>query len=151
MAVIVSKLGRSTVSLSPRLVRKLAQVMLAHLGLVESELSLVLTNDAKIQEINYQYRNKDRPTDVLSFPQVEFRKPLVPRRGHSLSVLGDVIISLETAARQAASRKRPLECEVRFLLAHGLLHLLGYDHMEPEEKREMSKKTRELVRMAPLE
>jgi rRNA maturation RNase YbeY len=61
-----------------------------------------------------------------------------------------VVISLDTAERQASSRKRPLLEEVRFLLAHGVLHLIGYDHAEPVEKREMVAMTRKLVRLAPL-
>lgn len=122
--------------------------MLRHLTLEESELSILLCDDARIQAINAEHRNKDKPTDVLSFPQAEFTRPEVPRRGHNLALLGDVVISIDTAERQAKGRKRPLEDEVRFLLAHGILHLLGYDHGTPEEKAEMTKKTRELVRAA---
>lgn len=120
--------------------------MLADLGLAHSELSLLLTNDSLIHEINLEHRGKDKPTDVLSFPQAEFTKPLTPKRGHSLAVLGDVVISLDTAARQAKGRRRPLEDEVRFLLAHGILHLVGHDHMTPEEKKVMTAATRALVR-----
>ena len=119
--------------------------MLAYLDLSTSELSILLTDDAGIKVINREHRAKDKPTDVLSFPQCEFTGPLAPRPGHDLSVLGDVIISLDTAQRQADQRKRPLLEEVRFLLAHGVLHLLGYDHMEAEEKRQMTAMTRRLV------
>jgi probable rRNA maturation factor len=65
-------------------------------------------------------------------------------------ILGDVVISLDTAERQAVSRRRPLIEEVRFLLAHGLLHLVGYDHGNPAEKKRMASVTRRLVRAAPL-
>jgi probable rRNA maturation factor len=65
-------------------------------------------------------------------------------------ILGDVVISLDTAERQARARRRPLIEEVRFLLAHGVLHLVGYDHAEPVEKREMVAMTPQLVRAAPL-
>ena len=119
--------------------------MLRYLELPESELSILLTDDAGIQEINRDHRGKDKPTDVLSFPQNEFLRPMVPDNGHDLGLLGDVIISIDTAERQAAQRKRPLLDEIRFLLAHGVLHLLGYDHMDPEEKREMTAMTRRLV------
>lgn len=122
--------------------------MLRHLGLEASELSVLLCDDARIQLINAQHRNKNKPTDVLSFPQAEFSRPEVPRKGHNLALLGDVVLSLDTAERQAKGRKRPLEDEVRFLLAHGILHLFGYDHATPTEKAEMTKKTRELVRAA---
>jgi probable rRNA maturation factor len=74
----------------------------------------------------------------------------VPKKGQHLTLLGDVVISIDTAVRQATSRKRPLIEEVRFLLAHGILHLLGHDHMTKDEKIVMSRRTRELVRAAPL-
>lgn len=119
--------------------------MLDYLSLSTSELSILLTDDSGIQLINREHRDKDKPTDVLSFPQNEFTKPLVIAAGGDLSLLGDVIISLDTAQRQAEQRKRPLIEEIRFLLAHGLLHLVGYDHMEPEEKRDMTRMTRRLV------
>lgn len=124
----------------------MARAMLASLELADSELSILLTTDEGIRELNREHRRKDKPTDVLSFPQNEFRRPLVPRRGQNLAVLGDVIISIDTAERQARGRRRPLQDEVRFLLAHGLLHLLGYDHATFDEKKVMSARTRALVR-----
>lgn len=120
--------------------------MLRHLNLEASELSILLCDDGEIQSINAEHREKDKPTDVLSFPQAEFVRPQVPRKGQNLALLGDVVVSLDTAERQAKGRKRPIEEEVRFLLAHGILHLYGYDHATKEEKALMTKKTRELVR-----
>ena len=117
--------------------------MLAALELPRAELSVLLTNDSEIHELNRQHRHKDKPTDVLAFAMDES----VPDEA---GVLGDVVISLDTADRQARSRKRPLIEEVRFLLAHGVLHLIGYDHADPAEKREMVAMTRKLVRAAPL-
>jgi probable rRNA maturation factor len=146
MPVLITRRAPGSVSLSVRAVAKMARLMLEALELGRSELSILLTNDEGIRRLNREHRAKDRPTDVLSFPQNEFRRPLVPRRGQNLAVLGDVIVSLDTASRQARGRRRPLEDEVRFLLAHGLLHLLGYDHATPEEKKAMSARTRELVR-----
>lgn len=124
----------------------MADKMLSALGLEESELSILLCDDSRIRSINAKHRNKDKPTDVLSFPQAEFRAPGTLLRGHDLRLLGDVVISIDTAARQAASRRRPLVDEVRFLLAHGILHLYGYDHATPEEKAVMSQQTKRLVR-----
>jgi probable rRNA maturation factor len=72
---------------------------------------------------------------VLSFPQNEFDGPLLPKPGSNLDLLGDVVVSLDTAERQAFGRRRSLFEEVRFLLAHGVLHLLGYDHMTSERRR----------------
>jgi probable rRNA maturation factor len=127
-------------------VRKTLENMLRALCLEDSELSVLLTDDRSIHVINLEHRHKDKPTDVLSFPQNEFSAPEKPRRGANLAVLGDIVISLETAQRQADGRRRPLFDEVRFLLAHGLLHLLGHDHMNADEKRVMTARTRWLVR-----
>jgi len=117
--------------------------MLLALSLPEAELSVLLTDDARIRLLNREHRDKDRPTDVLAFPMAE---SVADPRG----ILGDVVISLDTAGRQARARGRELILEVRFLLAHGLLHLVGYDHGNPTEKREMVAMTRRLVLAAPL-
>jgi len=116
--------------------------MLGALGIGDAELSVLLTDDPTIRVLNRRHRGKDSPTDVLAFPVDE--KPVVG----SLRVLGDVVISLETALRQARSRRRALGAEVRFLLAHGLLHLVGYDHATRIQKRRMDTATRRLVRAA---
>lgn len=118
--------------------------MLGALGLENAELSVLLSDDAQIHALNLRHRAKDRPTDVLAFPLQEDGAPPGPW-------LGDVVISLDTAQRQADSRRRPLLEEVRFLLAHGLLHLVGYDHDTRPRKREMDAMARRLVRSAPLE
>jgi probable rRNA maturation factor len=116
--------------------------MLSALRLGDAELSVLVVDDATIRVLNRKHRDKDSPTDVLAFPVDE--KPVrgVPR------VLGDVVISLETALRQARSRRRGLLAEVRFLLAHGLLHLVGYDHATRIQKRRMDAAARRLVRAA---
>lgn len=118
--------------------------MLVALGLETAELSVLLSDDAQIHALNLRHRAKDRPTDVLAFPQAEDGAP--PGQW-----LGDVVISLDTAQRQADSRRRELLAEVRFLLAHGLLHLIGYDHDTRPRKREMDAMAQRLVRSAPLE
>jgi probable rRNA maturation factor len=118
--------------------------MLVELDLAEAELSVLLTNDREITALNLAHRGKDKPTDVLSFPLDEGGGADGTVSG--TRVLGDVVISLDTADRQARGRQRELLPEVRFLLAHGLLHLLGYDHGDPSEKREMDAMTRRLVR-----
>lgn len=119
--------------------------MLLALELPNSELSVLLTDDATIRALNRQHRQKDKATDVLAFPLDE--KGENPARPW----LGDVVISIDTALRQANSRRRELIAEVRFLLAHGLLHLIGYDHDTKPRKREMDAAARRLVRSAPLE
>ncbi|HYQ00512.1 MAG TPA: rRNA maturation RNase YbeY [Polyangiaceae bacterium] len=131
-------------ALLPSIVRREADAMLVELDLAHAELSVLLTNDAQIHALNLEHREKDKPTDVLSFPLDEGGGADGFVSG--TRVLGDVVISLDTAARQARGRKRELLPEVRFLLAHGLLHLLGHDHGNPAEKRVMDAMTRRLVR-----
>jgi len=113
------------------------------LGLQGVELSIVLCDDAAIHALNKQWRGKDEPTDVLSFPQIEAGAVPVPG-----GVLGDVVISLETAARQADRLGHSLEVEVRRLLVHGALHLLGHDHVHGG--RQAAKMKREEERLLAL-
>ncbi len=125
--------------------RKAADLMLAHLELSSAELSVLLVSDPAIHALNKKHLGVDRPTDVLSFPLGESPETVEPR------LLGDIVISLPTASRQARSRKRPVFAEARFLLAHGLLHLLGYDHGTKVQKRRMDAAARKLVRAAKRE
>ena len=114
--------------------------MLDVLGLGAAELSLVLVSDRVMHDLNRDWRGKDRPTDVLAFAQGE---------GDGATpdgLLGDVVISVDTARRQARSGRRPLGREAERLLVHGLLHLLGYDHeRSAREAARMKRKERELA------
>lgn len=92
------------------------------------ELSLRLTDDAEIQQLNADYRQKDQPTDVLAFAALEVNTPAVPDRVEGPLYLGDLVISVETAQRQAQAAGHTLTIELAWLAAHGLLHLLGWDH-----------------------
>jgi probable rRNA maturation factor len=122
-------------------VRRDASRMLVSLE-VAGELSIALVGDAEMQALNRDWRGKDRPTDVLAFALREGEHADV----HA-DVLGDVVISLDTAARQAAARGATAADEVRVLLAHGVLHLLGYDHeRSPADARRMFAKQRALLR-----
>jgi probable rRNA maturation factor len=112
-----------------RLRRRAAEYLDA-LGRRDAELSLVLTTDGRIRGLNRRWRGKDRATDVLSFPISE---PL-----GSGSLLGDVVISLDTAARRSRAERRPLGSELDRYLAHGILHLLGFDHERPRDARVMA-------------
>ncbi len=101
-----------------------------------SELSIALVDDAEIQLLNRDYRAKDQPTDVLAFPM-----------DGSEGLLGDVVISLETAIRQAREHGVTPACEVRTLLVHGFLHLLGYDHeRSAKDARSMFRKQRAMIK-----
>lgn len=102
----------------------------------ENEVSVVLVDDGAIHELNRNYRGKDCATDVLSFALNEGEEPEVID-GPGETLLGDIIISLPTAARQAEEYNHSLERELAFLTVHGMLHLLGYDHMDEAERQEM--------------
>ena len=112
--------------------REEAELLLARVGHPEAELSISLVSDADIQELNAQHRGKPSPTDVLSYSLVEGEH--ADYRG---KLLGDVVISIETAGRQAAAREVSVAEELLRLLIHGVLHLLGHDHEEEEEARRM--------------
>lgn len=121
--------------------KQCARTVLKALALSRSELSLALIDDAEMRELNAGYRGLDRPTDVLSFS-------LVAGKGaeHRRGLLGDVVISVETAASQARARHRALDDEMARLLIHGVLHLIGHDHEEDDEARRMRAEERRIWR-----
>ena len=98
------------------------------------EISLVLTDDAQIRQLNKTYRFKDKPTNVLSFPQIDWTDP--PVKGFPVS-LGDIILAFETIEREAKEQNKTLTQHVQHLLVHGTLHLCGYDHEDDEEAEAM--------------
>ena len=120
-----------------------ARAMLSALGIPDSELSIVLTGDEQIMALNRVYRKKNRPTDVLAFAQREGAHG--DRAGR---LLGDVVISVPTALRQAGAAQRNVQSEVTMLLAHGLLHLLGWDHDTPRKDHAMREETTRLCTAA---
>lgn len=99
----------------------------------EKTVSLILTDDAEIWSLNRQFRGVDRPTDVLSFPADEEE------------YLGDIFISVDRLLAQAEEYGHSAEREFAFLLVHGLLHLMGYDHHDPEQEQEMFTKQEEIL------
>lgn len=121
----------------------------------ESQVCLVLTDDETIHKTNLEYRQIDRATDVLSFPMVDFSSPadytileeddscFDPETGELL--LGDIMISIPRAVEQAAAYGHSIKREYAFLVAHSMLHLLGYDHMEEEERIVMEQKQEEAL------
>ncbi|MFO8073481.1 MAG: rRNA maturation RNase YbeY [Polyangia bacterium] len=129
-----------------RTVRRRCAALLDALDVGERELSVLLTDDAGIRELNRDYRGLDRPTDVLSFPQPE-DWPSAPGEP---AILGDVAISTETAARQAAERRCTLLQETTELLIHGVLHLVGYDHEGEKEAEEMQRRADEMAALFGL-
>lgn len=107
------------------------------------EVSVVLTDDGTIQELNRDYRGIDAPTDVLSFSQAEGEGGFETEAEENL--LGDIVISVETAQRQAEQQGHSMEHEIDVLIVHGVLHLLGYDHAEPEEEKKMFSRQAEIL------
>ena len=108
------------------------------MGEKDAELSLMLVNDMYIRNLNWKYRRSDSATDVLAFPMRD-------SRGLSGSVLGDVVISAETAQREAKKRKKDFQEELDLYLIHGILHLLGYNDEKPRARKKMQDKQKELV------
>lgn len=104
-----------------------------------TEISITFVTNKKIQKINKEFRNIDKPTDVLSFPfDNSFKLPV--------QMLGDIVISTEKAEFQAQEYGHSLNREIAFLLVHGILHLLGYDHETIEEEKEMFGLQKELLK-----
>ncbi|WP_148136669.1 rRNA maturation RNase YbeY [Candidatus Formimonas warabiya] len=119
---------------------------------MDPEVSILLVDDAEIQELNRSYRGMDRPTDVLSFAmneEMEGAPEFISLEESNL--LGDIVISLETAGRQAEEYGHSLERELGFLTVHGMLHLLGYDHGNEAETAEMRQKEEKILNQVGLE
>ncbi len=116
----------------PALLHEAAERALQSLSMDEgASLTIVVGDDSLLQQLNHEFLGIDAPTDVLSFPSDE----IDPETGSQY--LGDIIISLERAQRQADAAGHPLASETRLLVVHGVLHLLGYDHAGLEEKKRM--------------
>lgn len=112
------------------------------------EASLVITSADKVQQLNREYRSKDEPTDVLAFDMVTDNQEkgvsfITPPDG--VAHLGEIVISYPQAAKQAAELGHSVEEEVALLIVHGVLHLLGYDHEQPDEEEKMRAKEREIM------
>lgn len=115
----------------------------------ECEISVSIVDNEEIRQINRQFRNIDKATDVLSFPMLTFQEGEQAERNEDGEILlGDIIISLERAREQAAEYGHSLKREIAFLTAHSMLHLLGYDHMTPEEEEEMFRRQKEILLLA---
>lgn len=125
-----------------RKINKDAECILKAMAEEESELSLLFVSDSHIKRLNWKYLNIDSSTDVLAFSM---------REGEGISkkslILGDVVVSVETAKRVAAKRKRSVYEELVLYLTHGMLHLLGYDDSDPLKRKKMKAKEKELLRL----
>lgn len=110
----------------------------------EAELSIILVDTEAMERLHIEWMDEPGPTDVLSFPMDELR-PGTAARPTPPGVLGDIVICPQVAAEQAAKAGHPVSEEMLLLATHGILHLLGYDHAEPEEKEEMFSLQRQLL------
>jgi probable rRNA maturation factor len=116
------------------------------------EVSLRLTDDPQMQVLNAQYRQLDRPTDVLAFAALEVDCPQPDEMSSSEPLyLGDIVISIDTAHRQAQQQGHPLKTELAWLASHGFLHLLGWDHPDEESLTQMLDRQETLLRAIGLE
>ncbi len=140
-----------------KIIREIVEEALAYEGCpYEAEVNVVLTGDGQIREINRTFRDMDRPTDVLSFPALEYDRPsdfehveeayadcFNPETGELM--LGDMMINVDRVISQAEEYGHSPERELAFLTAHSMLHLCGYDHIEDEERLVMEKKQEEIL------
>ena len=131
-----------------RSLKRTARQLLAAVGQKGAALSVSLVGDEEIQELNRLHRGKDRATDVLSFPLAAGDVPASrgsAQAGEPEHLLGDIVISVDTARRQAADYDASLEAEVNRLLIHGVLHVIGHDHEEVSERERMRTEERRLA------
>ena len=143
MIVAVTTQSQAGRVVSPARIERAATKMLKALVLPDAELSILLCTDLEIHALNKTFRHKNKPTDVLAFALRE------GEAGHLAGdALGDVVISVETAKRQAVEHNVSLKIESFSLLAHGLLHLLGWDHRTDKEDKYMRAETARLVECA---
>lgn len=122
------------------LIRRACETALAMEG-ARGDITVLIADPERIQELNRDFRHVDRVTDVLTFPAWEGEAIFAPADGY----LGDIMICMERAKEQAAEFGHSLERELAFLAVHGTLHILGYDHMEPEEEAVMRQRQREIL------
>jgi len=121
-------------------IRRAAEAAMLDNEAPPSEISVVLSDDEHIRELNKHHRGMDKPTNVLSFPPARMKTPSGATR-----FLGDIVLAFETIEREAAEEAKPLENHLSHLVVHGVLHLLGYDHEDEEEAETMESRERQIL------
>ena len=138
--IFLEKIENLSPDLPEGLVEAAVQKALKHQAAQENvDVTIVLTDDDQLHELNHQWMDVDAPTDVLSFPSEE----IDPESGNRY--LGDILISVERAAEQAKASGHSVEAEAQLLVVHGVLHLMGHDHAQPDEKERMWKAQAEIL------
>ncbi|OPY82401.1 MAG: Endoribonuclease YbeY [Smithella sp. PtaU1.Bin162] len=132
---------QNKIKIAKRDIRSTVIKLLKYLNCTDKEISISLVDDKTIQRMNYQYLERDKPTNVLSFSLQEGKFSNI-----NPQILGDIVISVDTARQEASLRNFTFEQEIDFLIIHGLLHLLGYNHEKTtkEETRKMQRKEKKL-------
>lgn len=136
------------------MIQNTVEKTLHHLNIFEkndkiAEISVTLTNDESIQSLNKDYRGKDKPTNVLSFPQIDWSND--DWKDDPVVMLGDVVVSFETIAREAEEQSKSLEHHFTHMLVHSIVHLFGYDHETDEEAEEMETLEIEILKQMGIE
>lgn len=131
--------------IAQKTIEKSARALLAAIDEPQASLSISFVGDRAIRRLNCEHRGKDRATDVLSFPLFDPQAVRRKNAGPAERLLGDIVISVDTAARQAKEYDASLASEIARLLIHGLLHLMGHDHEKPGERRRMEAEERRLA------
>jgi len=156
---VLIKNQQKLIKINQQKIKRDSAALLRLLGLKDAELSILLVNDRQMKELNHKYRGIDRTTDVLSFPQHSAKVPKCQSAkanekkvyglwdyGTKELLLGDVVINLQAGKRQAPEHRLSFNEELRLLLVHGILHLIGYDHERSKyAERKMRIKERELL------
>lgn len=139
-------------------IKRLVKSLMESLGISAFEISIQFTCPLEMKKLNHQFRNKDRSTDVLSFPQMEFSEPITVENTYTDSVLespslqeytktiGDIVVSLEDAQQNSQKIGHQIDKEICFLLIHGLLHLCGHDHQEKKDEDIMIDQQKKLLK-----
>lgn len=136
------------------LIKTVVQTVLKEEGIIQDlEVYITLTHNDNIQKINAEHRNIDKPTDVLSFPMFERDEisSLKENNEQVETMLGDIIVSVEKVREQAEEYGHSFKRELAYLVTHGMLHLLGYDHMIEEEKIVMRKREEEILAILDIQ
>ena len=137
------------------LIRNVVETVLKEEKIIQDlEIYITLTNNDNIQKINAEHRNIDKPTDVLSFPMFEREEipNLKEENAEAIeTMLGDIIVSVEKVREQAEEYGHSFKRELAYLVTHGMLHLLGYDHMIEEEKTVMRKREEEILAILDIQ
>jgi probable rRNA maturation factor len=136
--------NQNRIKIDKRKIRSATIILLKHLDCTDKEISLSFVNDETIKQLSKQYLNKDKPTNVLSFSLQEGEFGSI-----NPHILGDIVISVDTAKTDASKSAHTFEQEINLLILHGLLHLLGYNHENTteEETKKMQKKEKDLFRL----